>query len=263
MKLRLRVGRAEKCEYSVSSGKLPKAFDGFRIAHISDLHSLPAENTFDIIKAENPDITVITGDIFHDDENPTDKVFDLISRLLTISPVYAVTGNHDAWRKDFIDQASALEKAGVQLLSQDFAEISKGGEKITLFGIDDPASKKPCEITKALESGFSQLPKCGGYKILLFHRANLFDEVKDRGFDLILSGHMHGGQIRIPRLGGLLAPSSALFSGKRVVFPKYTAGVFTHNDSTMIINRGLSNTLPLPRWGNRPEVGIITFHSKG
>ncbi len=263
MRLRLTAGPAEKCEYSVVSEKIPPSFDGFRIAHISDLHSAPSGNAFDIIKAEKPDITVITGDLFHDDERPADKVFELISKLLTVSPVYAVTGNHDVWRKDFKLQAAALEKAGVQFLSGSYFELLRGGDKIAIYGVGDPASKKPQEITDTLKKEFSNLPEYDGYKILLFHRANLFDEIKEYGFDLILSGHMHGGQICIPHLGGLLAPSSALFSGKRVIFPKFSAGVFTHKNSTMIINRGLSNTLPLPRLGNRPEVGIIVFHSKG
>ena len=110
-----------------------------------------------------------------------------------------------------------------------------------------------------LKKSFSELSDYDGYKILLFHRANLFDEIKDYGFDLILSGHMHGGQIALPYLGGMLAPSSACLSGKRMFFPKYCSGVVEDGKTTMIINRGMGNTLPLPRWGNRPEVGIVTL----
>ncbi len=256
------AGCAEKSEYKIASAKIPKAFDGFKIAHISDLHSKPARGVPEIISAETPDITVITGDLFNDDKKSADEVKYLIRELLKISPVFFISGNHDEWRENKDEEFRELEKLGAKHLENEMLTLNRESEQIALFGIDDPMSKKPTEISENLNKNLLQLPDFSGYKILLFHRANLFDEIKNLGYDLILSGHMHGGQIIIPHLGGLLAPSSALFSKRRMIFPKYCFGKEKWQDTTMLINRGLSNTLPVPRWGNKPEVGIIKLICK-
>lgn len=258
---RFPLGNSQKTEYKIISQKLPKAFDGFKIAHISDLHSCPAEGAFEIIAGEKPDITVITGDLLQDDEKPAPCVESLIKSILKISPVYFISGNHDEWRKNK-EIYKKLADMGAKYLKNEAVVLERDGEKVALFGASDPQAKRPQEILRNLEKSFAALPDFDGYKILLFHRANLFDEIKDRGYDLILSGHMHGGQIRLPRLGGVLAPSSALFSGKRMLFPKYCSGEVIFKNTTMIINRGLGNTLPIPRWGNSPEVGIIKIYAK-
>ncbi len=256
---RFPAGIAEKIEYEVVSPKIPKGFEGFKIAHISDTHSQPAGGVLEIISAEKPDITVITGDILHDDKKPAPKVEALMKELLKISPVYFITGNHDVWREDKDEIFEVFTKMGARLLENEMTLIGKGDDEIALFGVDDPVSRKPAEVRDILKQNLSCLAGYEGYKILLFHRANLFDDIKGLGYDLILSGHMHGGQMRIGKLGGLLAPSSALFSGKRMIFPKYCFGKVTWGQTTMLINRGISNTLPLPRWGNKPEVGIVTL----
>lgn len=258
-RLRLAAGVAEKTEYEVVSPKIPKGFSGFKIAHISDTHSRPASGVLEIISAEKPDITVITGDLLHDDKKEAPEVTKLMEELLKISPVYFITGNHDEWREDKEEIFGEFSKMGAKMLEDEMVELTKNGDKIALFGVGDPISKVPKELDENLRRSLGVLPEYDGYKILLFHRANLFDDVKDLGYDLILSGHMHGGQICIGKLGGLLAPSSALFSGKRVLFPRYCLGREVSGDTTMLINRGLSNTLPIPRWGNKPEVGIVTL----
>lgn len=255
---RLPAGRAAAQTYSLRLKELPESFRGFKIAHISDSHSRPAKGVCDIIRKEKPDITVITGDLFHDDEKPTDKIYDMVMELLELAPVYYVSGNHDLWREEGRTLLE-LEKTGAVFLDGKKVILERGGAELAIFGIADPYSKKPDEISQSLEKSIREAEYYDGFKILLFHRANLFDEIKDWGFDLILSGHMHGGQVRLPHFGGVLPPSSALFSGKRVFFPKYTAGVIC-DKATMVINRGIGNTLPIPRWGNRPEVGIITLN---
>ena len=249
---------AEIAEYTVSSKKLPDEFDGFRIAHISDTHSHPAKGIFELVESANPDIICITGDMLHDDEKDTHDFEPLFDKLITLAPVYLVTGNHDVWRGDLNAFLQRTQAHGGILLDSKMQVIEKNGCKLALFGIGDPFSKIPHVIEENINSAISQLPQFDGYKILLFHRANLFDKVKDFGFDLILSGHMHGGQVRLPLFGGALAPTSSILSGN-MVFPKYTGGKYEYKGSSMIVNRGASNTLPIPRLLNPPEVGIITL----
>lgn len=252
-------GKARRENYQIVSQKLPESFSGFKIAHISDPHSVPADGVLEIIENARPDIAVITGDLLNDDERTTKPVDEMMKELIKICPVYFVSGNHDLWRPDHKTIFEKYEQMGAVFLDKKTEILSRNGEKIAISGIPDPFSKVPKEIKKNLEDAFLEAQEFCGYKILLFHRANLFDEIKDRGYDLILSGHMHGGQIRLPGLGGALAPSSAILSGKSMLFPKYTAGVINGESSTMIVNRGIGNTLPLPRWGNPCETGIITL----
>ncbi len=260
---RFSAGVAEKTEYTVCSKLLPAAFDGFKIAHISDPHSRPAKGVYEIISSQKPDLTVITGDLVHDDDRSVEEIRELLKKLTEVSPVYMVTGNHDLWRSGSKRLFEEFEELGAKLLDGISCEIERNGERLAFFGVQDPFSKVPAVISENIRRSFSKLSEYDGYKILLFHRANLFDEIKDYGFDLILSGHMHGGQMSLPVLGGVLAPSSAVLSGKRMLFPKYCRGTVKSGSTTMIINRGIGNTLPIPRWGNRPEVGIITLRNKG
>lgn len=256
------MSKARITSYSLYEKNLPDEFDGFTIAHISDIHSRPADGVFEAIEESEPDIIVITGDLVHDDDNDFDKVLYLIEKLSGISPVYAVTGNHDLWRTSHKKVIAKLEDAGLRFLRNEMIELEEYGERIALFGIDDPFSKIPDVIKRNIDKSLTKLPEHTGFKILLFHRANLFDDIKDAGFDLILSGHMHGGQIRLPILGGVCGPTSAVLSKSGMIFPKYTAGIYNHNNTSMIVNRGIGNTLPIPRFGNPPEVGIITLHTE-
>lgn len=252
-------GMPARYNYSIVSRKLPESFSGFKIAHISDPHSRPAKGVFEIVAEAKPDITVITGDLFNDDELPTTEIDGLLFRLLEISPVYFISGNHDLWRMGYRSAFSEYEKQGAVYLDGKTEIIRRGADAISLSGASDPFSRVPHSIKKNTEENMKNLSLCCDYNILLFHRANLFDLIKNKGFDLILSGHMHGGQIRIPGIGGLLAPSSAMLSKTPMLFPKYTGGTVAEGDTTMIVNRGIGNTLPLPRLGNPPEVGIITL----
>lgn len=258
-KPRFSAGTAIRSDYTFTSEKLPESFSGFKIAHISDPHSVPAKGVCEIISAAEPDVAVITGDVLNDDEKSTEKADKMIEALTRICPTYFISGNHDLWRSDHNEVFARYEKAGARFLDGKCEIISRNGENIALLGVRDPFSKESGEIKKNIETAFSAAEEFEGYKILLFHRANLFDDIKDYGYDLILSGHMHGGQVRLPGLGGVLAPSSALFSGKQMLFPKYCSGVVTYKETTMLINRGIGNTLPVPRWGNPPEVGIVTL----
>ncbi|MBQ7986359.1 MAG: metallophosphoesterase [Clostridia bacterium] len=255
-------GKAVRFNYNIVCKNLPESFSGFKIAHISDAHSKPAKGITQIIADAGPDIIVITGDLLNDDKKPTGEVDALIFELLKISPVYFTSGNHDLWRAGYRRIFDKYEEFGAVFMDGKTEVIEKNGEKIAISGCPDPFSKLPQAIAENMQKSLDAIQKIDGFNILLFHRANLFDMVKDAGFDLILSGHMHGGQVRIPRLGGILAPSSSMLSKTRMLFPKYTGGAVSGDETTMIINRGVSNTLPIPRLGNPPEVGIITLTNK-
>ena len=253
--------KPELTEYSIFSEKIPEAFDGFCIAHISDTHSRPSFGMFELIAKKKPDIVCITGDMFHDDEYDAPLFWTLFEKLVDLAPVYLVTGNHDLWRGDSYKMFRRIAKKGGILLNSEMSVFEKNGDKIAIYGVGDPFSKLPSVIESRINTEFSRLPKFDGYKILLYHRANLFEKISKFNFDLILSGHMHGGQVRLPFFGGALAPTSAILSG-RMVFPKYTAGRYDNNGCTMIVNRGASNTLHIPRLANPPEVGIIKLKKK-
>ncbi|MBE7015605.1 MAG: metallophosphoesterase [Ruminococcaceae bacterium] len=251
---------AKASSYMLYEKNLPQAFDGFKIAHISDLHSVPAEGIFEAVKENTPDIIAVTGDLVHDNDKPYDKTISLMEKLSSLAPIYAVTGNHDLWRPNHNRIIKEIEDANVTFLRNEMVKLSKNGSEIALFGMEDPFSKIPDIIAKNVADSYAQLPEYDGFGILLFHRANLFDLVKDFGFDLILSGHMHGGQVRLPLIGGVCGPTSAILSKSGMLFPKYTAGIYNNKNTSMVVNRGVGNTLPVPRFGNPPDVGIVTLH---
>jgi len=258
-RLSFSAGTAKQYNYHIAFKNLPEAFSGFKIAHISDPHSKPAKGVLEIVEGTSPDITVITGDLLNDDEKSTAEIDELVSSLLEISPVYFISGNHDLWRVNHKGIFRKYEEMGAVFMDNKTVFIEKNGEKIAISGVPDPFSRVPEKISENTKKSLKGIIMPEGFNILLFHRANLFDQIKNYGYDLILSGHMHGGQIRIPKLGGVLAPSSAMLSKKRMLFPEFTGGVVTSKECTMVVNRGIGNTLPLPRLGNAPEVGIITL----
>ena len=251
----------ELTKYNIASEKIPRGFDGFCIAHISDIHSFPADGIFELIKNNAPDIICITGDMFHDNGCDAPQFWDLLDKLKALAPVYLVSGNHDLWHRDTAKMLRKLSARGGILLDGKMTVLERNGDRLALYGAGDPFSKVPSIIEKNINREFSHLPQFDGYKILLYHRANLFDKIKGFGFDLILSGHMHGGQIRLPFLKGALAPTSAILSG-RMLFPAYTGGKYEDGGAVMIVNRGAGNTLFIPRLNNPPEVGIIKLKSK-
>lgn len=250
--------RLETTHYLMESPEIPEEFNGFRILQFSDLHADSIPGLVDEIRNEAPDIIVSTGDLVHDKGSYAQGV-RICKRLLEIAPVFAVSGNHDLWRADYNELERELTDIGVKTLHNERVELQKGNAKIGLSGIDDPFSRDNARIKQTIKQSLRDLPKYDGYDILLFHRANLLDLLKNHGFDLILSGHMHGGQFRLPLGGrGVISPKSSWNSSK-LFFPKYFAGHYNSKKTQMIVNRGVGNPMIIPRLFNRPELTVVTL----
>lgn len=245
----------------INSEKLPAEFDGFKIAHLSDLHSFVPYDLADDIKALSPDIIVITGDILSEANTEFDEIYRLLSTLCATAPVYAVSGNHDAKNPLFTEFKKQINALGVNFLDDAFLPLEKNGGEIGIFGINDPNVFKKKKLVSKLSKSMSQLPEYDGFKLLLMHRADLFPFVS--GFDLILSGHMHGGQICLPNGRGILSPKSSIIAIKKPFFPDYTAGLYEKNGMQMYVSRGLSNPIILPRIFNDTELVLLTLKKGG
>lgn len=250
--------RLEVTHYQVKQKSLPKEFDGFRIVHISDFHCDTTPGLVNEIRGEFPDIIVITGDLAHD-TGSFDAFIHLLEQLLKIAPCYMVSGNHDVWRTDYKDLVAACRARGGIFLQDERVELERSGAKIAISGIEDPFTRDKDLMAKKLAQSLNTLGPYDGYELLLFHRASSLDRLKDQGFDLILAGHMHGGQFRIPGVGGVLAPRSSLSENSKMFFPKYFGGRYENGGTVMIVNRGIGNPMVIPRFFNRPEIGSIVL----
>ncbi|SFQ47653.1 metallophosphoesterase [Caldicoprobacter faecalis] len=184
---------------------------------------------------------------------------ELMKQSVKIAPTYFVTGNHEWWSGEFNALEKALNENGIHVLRNTYARITKGGDEIYIIGIDDPASQaiygEAMTTEKKIIQALKRIKKFDAFKILLAHRPELFPLYSSYGFDLVLSGHAHGGQVRLPFIGGLVAPNQGLF-------PEYTSGEYKRGNSTMIVSRGLGNSIIPQRLFNRPEVIVLTLLRK-
>ena len=253
--------RLEMTNHTVRSAKIPAEFDGYKIIQISDVHSDEVSGLIDEIRLERPDIIVSTGDLSHH-TGGYEKAVSLIDTLLDIAPVYFVSGNHEAWRADCSQMDRTLSDLGAKPLHNETIKLEKDGAEIGLSGIDDPFSVVSQKIRDYLDKAIASISPIDGYNILLFHRANWLDYFADEDFDLIISGHMHGGQMRVPGFGGVISPRSSWASGKKILFPKYVGGRYKNDETEFIVSRGLGNPMIIPRVFNRPELVCITLKHK-
>lgn len=250
--------RLEVTHYAVRSHKIPKAFDGYKIVQVSDMHCEHIAGLLNEISSENPNIIVSTGDMVNDYGEITPAI-RFTQSLAQIAPLYLITGNHDVWRNDYKELIEKSKQVGGIFLNDETVILEKDGSQIALTGISDPYSRTTSQIKDRLKKLLDSLTLFDGFNILLFHRANLLDFFKDKGYDLILSGHMHGGQIRLPGLGGLFSPRTSIGTDKRLLFPHYFGGVYNEGNTKMIVSRGLGNPMIIPRIFNRPELVVITL----
>lgn len=244
-----------KTEIDIASGDLPAAFNGYKIIQLSDLHSKSfgknQKNIIEKVESSQPDLVVFTGDLVDGKNYDEEPSLLLMKELLQIAPVYFVTGNHEWWSGNFPELEKKLLTLGVTVLRNDHVEIEKDNSKITIHGIDDPdGGLSTDEIMDATAPGTSE-----EFRILLAHRPQYFQHYQEHQFDLIFSGHAHGGQFRLPFLGGIIAPDQGFL-------PEYDGGRYQSGDSVMIVNRGLGNSIIPQRLFNRPEIIETTLLSE-
>lgn len=252
--------------FTHSSPSIPEAFHGFKILHLSDFHntSFGQDNKqlMSKVSDSNPDIIFITGDTIDRRRPNIERALQFLRDMEEIAPVYMVLGNHEGWSNKLPEFLEGIDKTSVTLLRNDSRPLEIEGESIVIAGIDDPSLLKP-EFSKkhwrkqtyktSIDPILSNLdPEL--FTVLLSHRPESFKSLAKYDFDLMLSGHAHGGQIRLPFIGGLFSPNQGFF-------PEFTEGKHTVNNQTLIISRGLGNSIFPFRVFNRPEIIIIELDS--
>lgn len=261
------------------SADLPAAFAGYEIAQLSDIHSVRSERQADRILAQverlSPDLIALTGDLvdsgYYSRTFGTDGeklTLGLLARLTAVAPVYYIYGNHemvlldDPVHNSFRTQVEAL---GVTMLNNENETIRRGGESISIAGIQDPATLYKDEAYAALEDSEVKTRamldnvvnslRAEDFVLLLAHRPEFFELYVQSAADVILSGHAHGGQVRLPVVGGLYAPGQG-------VFPQYDAGLYERDATSMVVSRGIGNSLFPLRVFNPPEIVAIDLQTE-
>lgn len=274
----------------VVSPKIPAEFNGYTIVQISDFHSLEEEafrgKLLDAVRQESPDIIVITGDLVDAgiyakeaadlaagsrEGLPGASAADFTKTLTKIAPVYYIYGNHEMILLDDPENnlfKVSLEEMGVQILNNSLVLLERDDASIQLAGIQDPATlyKDPMladsgqntrERTEAMLEYLSPAIDPGCFTVLLAHRPEYVDVYARYPVDLVLAGHAHGGQIRLPLMReGLYAPNQG-------VFPRYTNGSYKVGSLEMIVSRGLGNSVIPVRFLNSPELVVIKLTNNG
>lgn len=249
-------------EYTISSEEIPAQFSGFRIAHISDLHCSQIgkdnKNLLTMLEATKPDIIAITGDLFDESKSETQEIsYNFVSQALKIAPCYYVTGNHEARFTEFDTLMAQLTEMGVIVLDDLSVEYTLGNQVIHIAGINDPSFETGYlfgDSASVVNEKLLELKTNNTFQLLLSHRPELFEVYSKNGIDLVLTGHAHGGQFRLPFIGGLFAPNQGFF-------PEYDSGLYTDGQTQMIVSRGIGNSRFPFRINNRPEIILIELHS--
>lgn len=263
--IKYNVNTLEVTKYVVENKKVPKEFDGYNIVQISDLHSkLFGENNKKLIqkiKSLNPDIVVVTGDLIDGENNNYNVALDFMKEISKLYRVYYIIGNHEQkslikkYKDEYKDYFNKLHQIDFVNLDNNKVEIVKGDSNINLYGLTVPYSCYKYlfdnQETTSIDIDFLE-EKLGKvdkeqFNILLAHTPFYFDEYEKWGADLTLCGHVHGGIVRLPLVGGLLSPD-------RKFFPKYDLGEYTKNKSTMIVSKGLGGSKVLIRVNCKPEI---------
>ena len=243
--------------YVISGGRLPAAFDGYRIAQVSDLHNDELgknnEKLLSMLADTKPDIIVITGDLIDSRDTDVEIALDFAREATQIAPCYYVSGNHEARVSEYIRLKQGLQELGVAVLEDGTVKLERGEESILLVGVRDPSFETDYlfgDSGEVMNRKLQQLTDETKFTVLLSHRPELMEVYTAYGVDLVLSGHAHGGQFRLPFIGGLFAPNQG-------ILPKYDAGLYTEQNTKMIVSRGLGNSIVPLRLGNRPEIVLI------
>lgn len=250
--------------YKIVDNKLPEEFNGYKILHISDFHNYEyGKDNIRVIskvKETNPNIIVITGDLIDAHKTNMEISLKFVKEILNIAPVYYVPGNHEA--NDLVKYelfSGYLKNLGVNIIAGKSETIEKDGAEINIIGLLEQSFYKNDKRTN-FEKANDDLKLINynkdNYTILLNHRPELFETYVSNNVNLVFCGHAHGGQWRIPFIGGLYSPNQGFF-------PKYTAGVHHKNNTNMVVSRGVGNSSSISlRINNMPEVILVELNNK-
>lgn len=246
--------------YTVSSPSLPEALHGFRIAQVSDLHNAQMgkdnERLLALLRDAQPDIIAITGDLVDSRRTDVDVALDFTAQAVTIAPCYYVPGNHESRIPEYETLKEGLAALGVTVLEDSTALLELAGASISLLGVKDPSfDAAPGNDAATMTAKLQGLRDESRFTLLLSHRPELMEVYAEAGMDCVLTGHAHGGQIRLPFLGGILAPNQGFF-------PAYDSGLYTQDGTAMLVSRGIGNSLFPLRINNRPEVLLVILETQ-
>jgi predicted MPP superfamily phosphohydrolase len=253
-------------KYEIKNHKIPNEFNNFKIVHLSDFHNYKFidKDNFRVIEKinnENPDIIVMTGDMVNKYDKDFSRFLKLAETLSKHNKIYYIIGNHEQrLRKHDLDFIlKRLNEFKITVLNDNKVTIQRKNESLNIYGINIPLPfykirNKPSNIDDVIDK---VLGKCSmkEYNILLAHNPLYFEAYAKCNVDLVLSGHVHGGMIRLPFVGGLLSP-------ERKFFPKYSSGIYKLDNKKLIVSRGLGHSKPGIRVFNMPEILTITLSNK-
>ncbi|NLD83675.1 MAG: metallophosphoesterase [Clostridiales bacterium] len=241
--------------HEYASPKIGAALDGYKILQISDLHSkyfgAGQKRLLAAVVAQEPDIIVLTGDMVDSRSRDPGPALAFVKGAAAIAPVYYVTGNHEHRLEaaEFAGLMRDIEEAGATVLEDRAVEIAVGDESFLLIGLFDNS------LTGGTLEELAQELDPGKLRVLLAHQPQYISRYAAVGTGLVFAGHAHGGQIRLPLIGGLVAPGQGLF-------PKYTAGLYAYGQATLAVSRGLGNSLFPLRVFNRPHILCVTLRAE-
>ena len=263
--------KVDVSEYKIINKKIPKEFNNYKIVQLSDFHGRGYNNTtktiINKVKEINPDIIVMTGDMLDSDVEFKGEFKELINSLAIMYPIYYIDGNHEDLAEilesyKYESVMNELRNLGVTIVKDGYVKIEKENSSINLYGIDIPLDgptglyvRKEQLEDNYIKNVLSEI-NLDEFNILLSHNPLFIEQYSEWGTDLVLSGHMHGGIVRIPIINvGIASPEGEYF-------PKYDAGKFKVNDTIMIVNRGLGTGSINLRVFNKPEISVIVLKSK-
>ena len=240
-------------EWVITTNRLPQAFDGLRITLLTDLHGAQygtnSETLLQAVRDAKPDLITICGDLADEDTNRA-MLDPLLTGLCSIAPAYFVTGNHEWVREDTEDLLTQIAACGVTVLRNNYLTLEKNGQTLVLAGAEDPNSYEDMETPDQLVSRIRRDVEGDPYIAMLFHRNNMLELWAGLDVDLVLSGHGHGGVIKLPFVGGLLGV-------ERQFFPKDCEGLYHQGRTTLAVSRGLGGV----RLWNRPHLPTLVLQS--
>ncbi len=249
---------------TIENREIPLSFDGFRIVHVTDLHDAVfgegQSELLKLIEEQKPDIIALTGDFTGEKDADPENAVRFLEKLPAIAPSYYVTGNHEyrLTEEHFRKLIDGITSAGISFLNNRCEEIVRGDGRIQILGVEDPAlmgeQHRALDGPKLAKEIKDTIYDPNMFSVLLVHRPEHIKVYADAGVDLVLCGHSHGGQMRLPLIGAFYVPSQGLF-------PKYDRGLFREGNTQMFISSGLGNSVVNRRMLCPPEIAVITLRS--